>query len=202
MDNITTFLHLKRAFFNRALRILLITNALILIASYMLGPIYAIFIEDIGGNLLDASFAGATFALSAGITSLLSGRMSDKVNRPELVVVFGYILIGIGYILYIFVNSIWFLLVCQVVIGLGEAIYSPAFDRVYSGHLTENKIGREWAAWESMNYFSAAVGALIGGLIAVNFGFDTLFTIMASLCLLSALYIYKLPKTVLQSKGI
>ena len=197
MDKITTFLHLKKVFFNRALRILLITNALILIANYMLGPIYAIFVEDIGGNLLDASFAGGAFALSPGIPSLLSGSLSDKVKRPELVVVFGYILIGIGYTLYIFVSSIWFLLVCQVIIGLGEAIYSPAFDAVYSNHLTENKMGREWGAWESMNYFSAAVGAFVGGLIAVNFGFDTLFIIMATLCLLSALYIYKLPKTAL-----
>src|SRR3989338_2669815 len=197
MDKITTFLHLKNVFFNRALRVLLITNALILIASYMLGPIYALFVEGFGGDLLDASFAGAAFALSAGITSLLSGRFSDKVRRPELVVVLGYVLIGVGYFLYIFVNSIWFLLLCQIIIGLGEATYSPAFDAVYSKHLTENKIGREWAAWESMNYFSAAAGAIVGGLIAVNFGFDTLFIIMAVLCLFSALYIYKLPKTVL-----
>ena len=197
MDKITTFLHLRKVFFNRALRILLITNALILIASYMLGPIYALFVEDIGGNLLDASFAGGAFALSAGTASLLSGQISDKVKRPELVVVFGYILIGVGYTLYIFVNSIWFLLLCQIIIGLGEAVYSPAFDTVYSRHLTENKIGREWGAWESMNYFSAAAGAIVGGLIAVNFGFDTLFIIMAILCIFSALYIYKLPKTVL-----
>ncbi len=163
----------------------------------MLGPIYAIFVEDIGGDLLDASIAGGAFALSAGITSLVSGRMSDKVKRPELVVIFGYILIGLGFTLYIFVQSIWFLLLCQVIIGLGEAIYSPAFDTVYSRHLTENKIGREWGAWESMNYFSAAAGAFVGGLIAVNFGFDTLFIIMATLCIFSALYIYKLPKTIL-----
>ncbi len=197
MEKISTFLHLQRAFFNRALRVLLITNALILIANYMLGPIYAIFVEDIGGDLLDASLAAAAFAFSAGITTLLSGRLSDKVRRPELIVVLGYILIGIGYSLYIFVNSIWFLLLCQIIIGLGEAVYSPAFDSVYSHHLTQNKMGRQWAAWESMNYFSAALGAIIGGLIAVNFGFDVLFIIMAVLCLLSALYIYTLPKTIL-----
>jgi len=44
-------------FLNRGLRILLVTNAMILLAGAMLGPIYAIFVEKVGGNLLDASIA-------------------------------------------------------------------------------------------------------------------------------------------------
>ena len=35
---------------NKALKILLSTNAIILLAAAMLGPIYAIFVEEIGGS--------------------------------------------------------------------------------------------------------------------------------------------------------
>lgn len=197
MDHFPSLLHLRKNTINRALRILLITNAMILIANYMVGPIYALFVKNIGGDLLDASFAAGVFAFTAGITTLLSGRFADRVKHPHLVVVLGYAAIGIGYLLYIFVDSLWFLLLCQIFIGLGEALYSPAFDAVYSQHLTHHNAGSQWGAWESVNYFCASLGAFIGGLIVSYFGFNILFIIMASLCFLSAVYIYTLPKKTL-----
>lgn len=135
---------MRKLSFNRALRILLSTNALILFAGVMLGPIYALFVEKIGGNLLDASLAGSLFALAAGITTFISGKYSDKIKENELIVVGGYLIMGIGFLLYIFINSVFQLLLVQVLIGFGEAIYSPAFDAVYSKHLDGHKSGSQW----------------------------------------------------------
>lgn len=163
----------------------------------MLGPIYALFVEKIGGDLMDASMAGGIFAFAAGITTLVSGKYSDKVKENELIVVAGYAIMGVGFLLYTFVDSIFFLFAVQIVIGLGEAIYSPAFDAVYSKHLDGHKSGRQWGAWESMNYFTAAVGAVVGGSIVTVFGFQALFVFMAALCFGSALYIYHLKRSVL-----
>lgn len=188
---------MKRHLFNKALRILLVTNGFVLLAGAMLGPIYALFVEKIGGDLLDASITGGIFALAAGITTLIAGRYADKVKREELIVAAGYALMGIGYILYLFVNSIWFLFAVQILIGFSEAFYSPAFDAVYSKHLIKKKSGREWGAWEAMNYFSIAIGAIVGGLLAKYFGFNTLFVAMAALCFVSTSYIWRLPKKVL-----
>ncbi|MDA2936215.1 MFS transporter [Patescibacteria group bacterium AH-259-L05] len=188
---------MKRLFFNKALRILLSTNGIILLAGAMLGPIYALFVEDIGGSLLDASFAGGIFALTAGITTLISGKYTDKLKENELIVVLGYTIMGTGFMLYLAVDSILFLFIVEVILGLGEAIYAPAFDAVYSKHLDVHKSGRQWGAWESMAYFTAAMGAVIGGLIVTQLGFNIMFIIMAGLCLVSALYIYFLPRKVL-----
>lgn len=188
---------MKWLFFNRALRILLSTNAFILLVGAMLGPVYALFVEKIGGSLLDASFAGALFALAAGVTTLISGKYSDKVKETELIIVVGYLIIGISFLLYIFVNSVIQLFLVQMLIGFGSAVYSPAFDAVYSNHLDGRKSGRQWGAWESMNYFTTAVGATLGGFIITRFGFQTMFFVMALLCFGSALYIYSLPRKVL-----
>jgi MFS family permease len=188
---------MKKLFFNRALRILLITNAMVLVAAAMLGPIYALFVEKIGGSLLDASLTGGIFALAAGITTLIAGKYADKAKEEELIVVFGYVVMGIGFLLYTQVNSIWFLFLVQVIIGFSEAIYSPSFDKLYSKHLTTKKAGREWGAWESLNYFAIFAGAVIGGYVVTNYGFNTIFIIMAVLCFASALYIYRLPRRVL-----
>lgn len=188
---------MKRFLFNRALRILLITNGLVLLAGAMLGPIYALFVENLGGNLLDASLTGGFFALAAGITTLLAGKFADKNKRAELIVAFGYGVMGLGFLLYIFVNSIWFLFGIQILIGFAEAFYSPAFDALYSKHITEKKAGREWGTWESMNYFSIAVGSVIGGLVATIFGFNAIFIVMSALCFISAIYIFHLYKRIL-----
>lgn len=189
---------MKEKIFNKALKILLATNSLILVAGAMLGPIYALFVEQVGGDLLDASIAGGLFALSAGVVSLLFGRLSDEVKHSDWVMILGYALIGLGFFLYLFVDSVLFLFVVQVLIGMGEAIYSPAFDKLYSIHLNKEKGGTIWGAWESMNYFTAAFGALAGGLIVTHFGFNAIFIIMAALCYISASYLFFLsPKRVL-----
>lgn len=187
----------KKHFFNRPLRILLITNGFILIANAMLGPIYAIFVERIGGNLLDASMTVAIFALAAGIASLVSGRYSDKVKENELIVVWGYTLIGCGYLLYMFVDSVLFLFLVMAILGIGEAIYSPAFDSLYTKHIDHHKAGLEWGAWETMNYFIYGLGAAFGGILVSFFGFGLLFFIMMILSFGSALYIYWLPRKIL-----
>src|SRR3989344_4904125 len=184
-------------FSKKDLRILLITDGLVLISGAMLGPIYAIFVDIVGGDLMDASIAGGIFALVAGLTVLLSGKFSDHVTEPRYIVSLGYAIIGAGFLLYIFVNSVWFLFIVQAVIGFGEAIYSPAFDALYSRHLDENKEATEWGGWEAMKYFTASGGAIIGGIIAKNFGFSPLFIIMSMFCFASAIYIFFLPKKTL-----
>lgn len=186
-----------KRFLNKALRILLSTNAMILMSAAMLGPIYALFVEKVGGDLMDASIAGSIFALVAGLTTLISGKYSDKIKENKQVIVFGYAIMGVGFLLYLWVTSVVSLFIVQAIIGLGEAIYAPAFDSLYSKHLDRHKSGRQWGAWESINYFTTAIGAIIGGGLVTLFGFQPLFVIMAMLCFGSAIYIYHLKQSVL-----
>ncbi|MFH1188967.1 MAG: MFS transporter [bacterium] len=180
---------------NKAITILLATNGLILVAGAMLGPIYAIFVDKIGGNLLDASYAFGIFALAAGATAFISGKYSDKIKENEIILIIGYGIIGIGFLGYIVVNSIFTLLIVQVIIGLGEAIYAPTFDSIYSKHLDIH--GRDWGAWEAIHYLTAAIGAVSGGLLVTFFGFNTMFITMSALCFVSGIYIFLLPRSIL-----
>ena len=184
---------------NRPLSVLLITNSMILIAGGLLGPIYALFVEEVGGDILDAGIAGSIFAFVAGITVLLAGKYSDTAKRPDLIVSFGYCVMGLGYLSYMLVGSIYQLFLVQVIIGFGEAMYLPSFDALYSRHLDGDKEGSQWGAWEAMNYFAMAIGAIFGGFVAHQYGFTSLFVIMALLCFISALYTQSLHK--LQSRG-
>mgnify|MGYP001950983168 CR=1 FL=1 len=182
---------------NRAIKILLLADGLTLVAGAMLGPIYALFVEKIGGDLLDASLTGMIFALVGGFTVLIAGRYSDRLKQPKHLIITGYALSALGFFGYLFVGSIWQLLVIQIILGFGEAIRSPAYDGIYSRHLDKKKEATEWGAWESTYYFTSAFGAVVGGYLASEFGFDYIFVIMAVLSFAAAAYIYSLPRKLL-----
>ncbi len=183
--------------FNRPLRVLLFSNGLILVAGAMLGPIYAIFVERIGGDLLTASCTLATYYLMGGVTTLFSGRLADRVKNRSIVIIVGYCIMGFGFLCYTLVNSISSLLVVQVITGLGDAIYTPAFDATYSKHLDGSASGMQWGAYESLWYFAIAVAAISGGFLVSACSFNMMFIFMGFLCFASALYIYTTPTEVL-----
>lgn len=187
----------KKQRVNVALRILLMTDGLVVFSAAMLGPIYALFVRDIGGDILDTGLAAGVFTATAGIVVFLSGRFSDKVKEAEIVVAAGYAIMATGFLGYIAVDSVAQLLIVQAVIGFGQALSSPSFDAIYSKHVDPGKSGTQWGAWESMNYFAAAFGALAGSTVASLFGFHTLFIAMGCFAWTSAIYIYFLPRRVL-----
>ncbi len=188
---------LKKGKQNMALRILLITDGLVVFSAAMLGPIYALFVQDIGGDILDTGLAAGVFTATAGIVVFLSGRFSDRIRESELIVAAGYAIMGIGFFSYTWVDTVVHLLIVQVIIGFGQALCSPSFDALYSKHLDPERSGSQWGAWESMNYFAVAFGALAGSAVVSLFGFQALFVAMGCFAWTSALYIYFLPRRVL-----
>lgn len=180
-----------------ALRILLATDGLVLFSGAMLGPIYALFVRDIGGDILDTGLAASVFTATAGCVVFLSGKLTDRVKETELLVAIGYIIRGTGFLGYLMVDSVATLLVVQALIGAGEALCSPAFDALFSRHVEPGKQGVQWGTWEALNYFALAFGALMGSVVVHAFGFPILFMAMSALTLLSAFYIFRLPRRAL-----
>jgi predicted MFS family arabinose efflux permease len=178
-------------------KILLFADAVTLFAGALLGPIYAIFVEKIGGDILDASGAFAVFSLVSGAAIFLISRFEDKVKEQELLIVAGYLIIALGYFGYLMVQNPFHLFIVQAVIGLGMALELPAIDATYARHMDHQRAAYNWGAWEGMNRFTMGGGALLGGLVVTAFGFHTLFILMGTCCLGSAIVIFFLPRKLL-----
>jgi MFS family permease len=168
---------------------------LVVIAASMIVPFYALFVEKIGGDILEIGIGASVFAIAGGITVLLAGRLADKIHRKERMIAGAYLVMALGFVLYIFVDSIWLLLVAQIIIGIAEASYLPAFDVLYGTHAHEGHehVGKRWSLTEANDYFAAALGAGLGAVIIHFTSFTVLFSAMAVLCLLSGLYLFRLP---------
>lgn len=179
----------------KALKILLFTDSLVLVSGAMIVPFYAAYVSSIGGDILEAGVAAGVFAVSAGVMTLFAGKLSDRFKRKERIVAASYLAIAIGFFLYLFVDNIAGLVIVQVLIGLSQATYTPAFDALYTKHIGERKkASSTWSLWESINYFSLAIGALVGSVIVHFTDFRVLFIVMSVLCATSSLYLFSLRK--------
>ncbi len=168
---------------NRVLKFLLFADGFSILAVGMFGPIYAIFVERIGGDILTAGGAYAAFSITAGILLFLISRWEDHVKHKEKLVVLGYALGSIGILGYLFISAPIHLFVVQIILGMAGAIGSPAYDAIYSRCLDRGRFASEWGMYESMEYIVTAIAALFGAFVAAFFGFQSLFLIMFFLSL-------------------
>ncbi len=162
----------------KKLKILLLASALLMLAGGLFGPIYAVFVEQIGGDLLTAGGAYAAFAIASGVLIFFISRWEDHVKHKEKLIIAGYALSSIGFLGYLFIKTPIHLFIVQAILGMGEAVSSPAFDGLYSKNLQKGKFASEWGLWESLYYTTIGIAAIIGGFLAQEFGFKVLFVVM------------------------
>lgn len=74
----------------------------------------------------------------------------DKVRYKERLVVIGYGVSTLGCFLYLFTITQLMLLITQVVLGVGVALVSPAFDALYAHFVKTKEEALDWGAWEAM----------------------------------------------------
>lgn len=163
----------------------------------MLVPIYALFVTSIGGTIFHASLVAAVFYLTAGVGSMIMGRILMRVKNKRLTLIIGYLVLAAGYALLLGTNGILYLVLVQVFLGIGESIATPSFDTLFTKHLVPHHESEEWGAWESTRYLTMFTGSFLGGAIAFYAGFPILFSLMAGMCLVSAIYLLFIPKKLL-----
>jgi len=176
----------------RAIAILLWADMWATFAASMIGPIYAIFIGQIGGDLLDASWAYFSFMITGGLGMYLISKWEDRVKHKEKLLFLGYALGSLGLLSYVFVDSKATLIITQIILGISEAIIVPAWDAFYVHYLNRSHEGSEWTNWTSSRYVATAISVLIGGYIAATMGFKALFIVMFLLSLMAGFASLKL----------
>lgn len=164
----------------KRLRLLLLGDAWFNLAIGMLGPIYALYVAEIGGDLLDASWAHFVYMISAGVTLYFVGLWENRIQHKYRLIIVAYGLTGIGSICYIFVYNQLTLLLTQIVLGLAYALLAPAFDTLYATYTTKKNATGEWGLYEAMSYIVTALAAIIGGYLTHLFGFNALFLTMCA----------------------
>jgi MFS family permease len=170
----------------RESRILLSASIICNFAFGLFGPLYAIFAERVGGDILSVSGAWAVFALVNGTLTIAFGRMGDRRLNKRLMVFAGYCILAFGSLGYFFVETAVALFMVQAILGLGNAIIEPAWDALYSMFLERGRESFQWSLWSGGTNIVLAAAAVCGGIIVTLYDFKALFLLMFGVNMVSA----------------
>ena len=179
---------------NKILKILLLFNGIFVFASSLLGPLYAVFVETIDTNIISISLAWSIFMISATFFMFMVKKYGDRVKEKEYLLMAGYLVRALVWFSYPFVLSLEMLLTLQIILGLGEALGTPAYDAIFAKHLDKNRYVEEYTDRKLIVNLCNAIAVIIGGIIVAELGFTILFLIMGSLALVSFIGILIQPR--------
>ena len=173
---------------NRNIKILLYGSNLWYFSEGMLGPLFAIFTERVGGSVLDISWAWATYLIVTGLLYILIGKITDEKYNPAKVMVLGYFMHAIFTFGYLFVNKPWHLFLIQAALGVSTALATPTWYALYSKYGDKGYETFQWGLAGGEGQILTAAAIIIGGFIVNYFSFTALFIVMGVTQLIAACY--------------
>lgn len=174
------------------LKLLLATNYLNQLAFGLFGPLYALFVLDLGGTAVDAGLTWGFQYLAAGILIIAFGKMEDANFNKRKMVVVGYFTLATAFAALYFIENISSLYLVQLVHAAGIGMLFPAWKAAYTLLEDRGREASEWSWFDGGNFIAYAVASLAAGYILSSTGFKGLFLLMAGIQLLGALISLKL----------
>ena len=144
----------------------------------MLGPLFSVYAEKVGGDILDITWAWATYLVITGLLYIVVGRLMNNKEYKVSVMVAGYILNALLTFCYIFVHSPMQLFMVQAGLGVAEAIGTPAWDAMYAKNQHEEMDTYAWGLSTGQSQIVTGVAFALGGMIIHFVSFQALFITM------------------------
>jgi len=163
---------------NKNIKILLYGGNIWYFGEGMFGPLFAIFAEKIGGDILDVSWAWATYLIMAGLFYIIVGKTTDAYDNKEKIMVLGYALNALFTFGYLFVSSPWHLFVVQAGLGVAAAMATPTWNALYAKHENRRHDGFQWGLAGGTSQIITGLAIIIGGYVVSYWSFDFLFIAM------------------------
>lgn len=177
---------------NPVVRFLILSDVVVVSAIGMLAPIFAIFVEDfiVGGDESVAGIAVGIYLFSRSILQIPVAHLVDKVKGEKddfWFLVAGSLLVALIPLSYLLISTPGQLFAVQFFLGLFAAFTFPSYMAIFTRHIDKGKEGTEWGIYYTLTDLSSAGLAVIGGFIAVSYGFQALILLVVGLSIVGVL---------------
>ena len=169
-------------------KILLWSSNIWIFADGLLGPLFVVFAQKIGGDIFEITWAWAVFLITTGIVSIFIGKISDSTISKESLVTLGYALTSLFTFSYLLVSAPLHLLFVQMGLGLALALCSAPWLALYDEHSDDKRDGYIWGLSDGWGRILSGIAMVLGGLIVSIFSFKVLFITMGVLQAISTVY--------------
>ena len=173
--------------FSREIKILLYGGSIWYFGEGMLGPLFAVFSNRLGGNILDITIAWATYLIVSGVLNVIVGKISDRHSKEKLMVL-GYGLNALFTFGYLLVDSPFNLFLIQAGLGVASALATPTWYALFSEYTEKTRGGFTWGLTHGSSEIIDGVAVIIGGLIVSYFSFEALFITMGVIQTIAVIY--------------
>jgi len=180
---------------NPVIRFLILSDTVVMGASGLLGPIFALFIADYihGGNEAVAGLAAGIYLFTKSVFQIPIAHLIDKIRgeRDDFWLMFIFsILTALVPLLYLVINTPYELYVVQFILGIMVAFTFPTYMAIFTRHIDRKKEGTEWGVYFTLTDMVSAAFAGIGGYIAVSEGFPILIVSVVVISVLGCLLLW------------
>lgn len=159
-------------------RLLLLASAFWFFGEGLLGPLFAVYAEKVGGDLLDITAAWALFLIVSGVLYIVFGKLFRNSTRKREIMVVGYALNTIFTFCYLLVQNSRQLMLLQVGLAIAEAISSPLWDALFAKEMEETDDVFFWSIAGGHTHLVSGIAIAVGGAVAYYISFNALFVIM------------------------
>ncbi|MFH1559401.1 MAG: MFS transporter [Patescibacteria group bacterium] len=179
---------------NVVIRVLTISDVLIIGSFGLINPIFAIFITQTiqNGSVEVAGVASGVYLLTKSIFQIPFALFFDKIKgeRDDFwAMFFGSMLYSLIPIAYLFISTPGQLYLVQFVYGIFSALIVPSWFAIFTRHIDKNYEGVEWGVYQTLTSFAGGGTALLGGVLASELGFAPLFISISFLSLVGSLFL-------------
>lgn len=177
---------------NPVIKFLIISDTVIIGASGLLGPIFALFIEGFieGGNEAVAGFAVGIYLFTKSILQIPIAYIIDKTKgeKDDFWFMFVFtILVSIIPLFYLIIRTPLELYIVQFILGLFTSFTFPTYMAIFTRHVDKEREAMEWGIYHTLIDITSAVFAAIGGYFAFVQGFSSLIITVVIISLIGSL---------------
>jgi MFS family permease len=164
--------------FSNIQKILLFASGLWFFGEGLFGPLFAVYAEKVGGDLLDITWAWSVYSIALGLLYFFNGKVLAKSKYKEEVMVFGYFLNTVFTFSYLLVHNSTQLFIVQIGLAIAESLSTPTWDSIFAKELEDPGDSLLWGIAGGQSHFVTGIAIAIGGLITYYISFEALFVIM------------------------
>ena len=177
----------------KQLTVIILVEFLTSLALGILGPFYAVYVDQITGNPLIIGYSYALYSITIGLLSPFFGRISDKYSKKILLVTSAVFIItaSIGYAL---ATNVATLLLVEFFSGVATAAFSPVYKTIIAELTTKNNRATEYGLLESVSSITYGLGTLAGTFLIAIFGIKLVFLLSGFFQLATALIMVRSDK--------
>ncbi len=153
------------------------------------GPVYAIFVKDLGGSLIDIGIAYSILLILQGLLVIPFGELTDRYG-VRLLSITSTLFFALAAFLYAFwVKDVFSVFIVQAIIGISTAAGSPSWPLMLFNASGKSRRALKYGILQAGMYVGEGIAGIAGSAIAAYISFHALFVGVGVLLLASVFFI-------------